>query len=143
MAFSSSAPSISLEEEQAERDSLTYEEKRALGRDLWGSKDADDNPFYETPAMRATCQAALRRALDLIPDTEKKEYLEALDRDSILVEQESDPMAFLRAEDYDTEVRSTFAMYQVTKPFVPLDVWPHLSNFLFRRQRDESSSTGQ
>jgi hypothetical protein len=43
----------------------------------------------------------LRESLLAIPDEEKAAYLEALEIAPLLVERESDPVAFLRCENYD------------------------------------------
>jgi hypothetical protein len=43
----------------------------------------------------------LGEALEAIPDTEKLAYLKALERAPLVVKRETDPIAFLRCEDYD------------------------------------------
>jgi hypothetical protein len=104
MAFNSSAPSISLEEEQRERESLTEDEKLALQRDLYGSDDQHLIQFESTPESLASYEAALHQSLDEIPMEQKRDYVEALERSSQLVRRETPYQAFLRCEEYNASV---------------------------------------
>jgi hypothetical protein len=102
--FSFSAPRISLEDEQCERDSLSEEERQKIQNDLYGlSVDLKD----ETEEMRQSAPRLMQRALVEIPVEEKSEYLEALERCPGLVAQEAPPLSFLRCDDYDANVSTT------------------------------------
>jgi hypothetical protein len=57
--------------------------------------------YQKTEEMLENGVVLLRQALQDIPDTEKAAYLEALEIAPLLVERESNPVAFLRCEKYD------------------------------------------
>jgi len=100
--FSYTCPRISEEEEKEERAALTEEEKQAIHDDMFG----EDHEVEETEEMRRSGPLLLREALDCLPNEAKLDYLEALERYPRLVELESDPIAFLRCENYDAWVRT-------------------------------------
>jgi len=97
-AFSFTAPFISEEEERAEREAFTEEEKQELHDDLYGGHNED---LSETDEMIKNGVALLRESLDAIPDNEKEEYLEAKRRTPELVERESPAISYLRYMKYD------------------------------------------
>jgi hypothetical protein len=98
-AFSFTAPYISDEEEKAERGALTEDERQAIHHDLYG--DADDD-LEENESMLQDGLLLLQEAIEEIPVEQKLDYLEALGRVPDLVENESSPVAFLRAQRFDS-----------------------------------------
>jgi hypothetical protein len=98
--FSFTAPAISEEEEKAEREALSVEERKQVHDDLFGTEDKDDD-VPETTEMLENCLNLFREALEQIPDNSKQEYLEAMERAPEVVRQETDPVAFLRSQHYD------------------------------------------
>ena len=56
----------------------------------------------ETPLMRERALASMREALRLIPNAEKAEYLQAVQRAPHLVQRESNPLAYLRFVQFDS-----------------------------------------
>lgn len=95
--FISSAPIITPEDEQAERDALSEEERGRLHQQIYGGEPE----VKETGEMVQNGLVMLHEALERIPDLQKLAYLEVLERAPLLVERESDPVAFLRCETYD------------------------------------------
>jgi hypothetical protein len=95
--FSFTAPIVTEAEELVERDALTPEERVEIHNDLFGVEDVTE----ETPQMIQNGLAMMCSALEDIPPGQKGDYLEALERVPRLVESESSPLAFLRAEEYD------------------------------------------
>jgi hypothetical protein len=96
-AFTFTAPIVTEEEEREERAALTDEERLRLNLDVYGGEQF----VPETEEMLENGVVLLRQALQDIPDTEKAAYLEALEIAPLLVERESNPVAFLRCEKYD------------------------------------------
>jgi hypothetical protein len=96
-AFPFSAPIVTPEEEQAEREALSEEERLRIHNEVYGS----EVEIKETDAMVEKAVLLLQEALNEIPDESKQAYLEALERAPLLVERESEPIAFLRCEKYD------------------------------------------
>jgi hypothetical protein len=97
-AFSFSAPIVTPDDEQAEREALTEEERQRIRKEVYGVEDEmeeTDSTMVEKAVL------LLQEALHDIPDVEKHAYLEALERAPLLVEKESDPIRFLRCEKYD------------------------------------------
>jgi len=100
-AFSYTAPIISPREERAERDALTEEEKQKIHNDIYGGGSSIQHRIKETPEMIQNSQALLREAMNGIPDRDKVDYLEAVERVPELVDGESPSIAFLRCQHYD------------------------------------------
>jgi hypothetical protein len=96
-AFSFSAPIVTPDDEQAEREALPEKERQRIREEVYGVEDE----MEETDTMVEKAVLLLQEALDEIPDVEKQTYLEALERAPLLVETESDPIRFLRCEKYD------------------------------------------
>eukprot|EP00545_Synedropsis_sp_CCMP1620_P000948 CAMPEP_0119014106 /NCGR_PEP_ID=MMETSP1176-20130426/9357_1 /TAXON_ID=265551 /ORGANISM="Synedropsis recta cf, Strain CCMP1620" /LENGTH=311 /DNA_ID=CAMNT_0006967245 /DNA_START=25 /DNA_END=960 /DNA_ORIENTATION=- len=97
-AFSYTAPLFTKEKEAIERANATKEERDAAAKDVYG-----DEFVEETEKMVSDSLALFVEELEAIPNEEKEMYLQALKRCPIIVEQESDPIRFLRAEDYDAQ----------------------------------------
>lgn len=98
-AFSYTAPMFTKEQEDSERTTATEEEKEAASKDIYGDETID-----ETASMVSDAALALfMQEMEAIPDDEKKGYLLALERCPLIIEQESDPVRFLRTEDYDAQ----------------------------------------
>ena len=100
-AFSFTAPQITPEEEQRERDNLTKDMKEEVEQDLFGV----ETETIETEEMIETQLELFHEALDQIPESEKKEYLMAKERAPKLFERDCDPVKFLRCEKYNPWVR--------------------------------------
>jgi hypothetical protein len=96
-AFTFTAPIVTVEDERLELAALTDDERERLRKDVYGGEQL----VTETEEMLQDGTRMLREALLAIPDEEKVAYLEALVIAPLLVERESDPVAFLRCEKYD------------------------------------------
>ena len=101
--FSFTAPQISPEDEEREREALTEQEREQLHHDVFGSSTADCG-IKETPEFVSRAHAMLQQALMEIPVEEKADYLEALERIPTLVASESPPLSFMRCERYNPKV---------------------------------------
>lgn len=98
--MSFTAPQFSLDDEQAERDNLPVEVEDALRQDLCGITAIR----RETSAWLQECRRTMHEFLrHEIPAERQVAYQEALHRAPELVADDSDPVVFLRAEDYDPE----------------------------------------
>jgi hypothetical protein len=97
-AFSISAPQLSEEEQQREKEALTLEEKLEIENDMNASAR-----FMETPEMTTKGLMEFRQELDLIPNDKKSAYLQAMKRVPALVETETSPIKFLRCERFDAK----------------------------------------
>jgi hypothetical protein len=91
------APTVTPDDEQAERKALIEEESQRIYEEVYGS----EVEIIETDAMLEKASLLLQEALNEIPEAEKQADLEALQRAPLLVERESDPISFLRCENYD------------------------------------------
>jgi hypothetical protein len=96
-AFTFTAPIVTVEDERLELAALTDDERERLRKDVYGGEQL----VNETEEMLQNGTQLLRESLLAIPDEEKAAYLEALEIAPLLVERESDPVAFLRCENYD------------------------------------------
>eukprot|EP00977_Amphora_coffeiformis_P019378 scaffold7190_cov193-Amphora_coffeaeformis.AAC.13 len=65
------------------------------------SIDAAMDNLTETPLFITTALAQMRDALEMIADEDKKDYLEALRLAPVLVQTESNPVKFLRVDDFN------------------------------------------
>jgi hypothetical protein len=94
-AFSFTAPQFSLEQLECEKASLSKDETYSIAYEKHGF-----NPILrETSEMRQRGLVQLEEALQCISD--KREYLRAFELAPELVRTESDPLRFLRCENYD------------------------------------------
>jgi hypothetical protein len=109
------APIVTPEDEKAEREALTEDERHSIDKAVYGAEDE----IAETDAMVEKAVLLLQEALHEIPDVEKQGYLEALERAPLLVERESDAIRFLRCEEYDAwaAARRLVAYWEVRKKF--------------------------
>ena len=99
--LSFTAPVITPEFEQQERAALSQEELQAIDDEMHGRSS---NLLPESEEMRQSAAALLHQELLGIPDREKLAYLEALERNADVVDQETDPVAFMRCERYNPGV---------------------------------------
>jgi len=99
-AFSITAPRFTAEQEEAERSSLSQEERDKVVNDLFGG-NAHALPSAEEHLPQLVTH--MSEELDKIDDAEKEGYLLALKQCPHLVAKESDPVRFLRCDDYQTE----------------------------------------
>ena len=97
-AFSATAPRISPEEEQRELQEMPESVRNEILQDRAG---ICPQAVTETPALILTSTARMMDALDMIEESQKRDYLEAIKRVPDLVEKESPCTAFLRCENYD------------------------------------------
>jgi hypothetical protein len=112
-AFTFTSPVVTEEDERKEREALTDDERRKVHEDVYGGEQL----VTETDTMLVNGVAMLRDAVQSIPDEEKTAYLEALEIAPLLVERESNPVAFLRCENYDAwaAARHLVAYWDVRK----------------------------
>jgi hypothetical protein len=101
--FSFTAPHITPEEEKLERDSLSPEMRQEVQNDLYGIGPE----IHETDEMIAMKVHELEQAVDALPDSKKKDFLDARARAPHLVETEASPLKFLRCEKYNAVVSSS------------------------------------
>ena len=111
--FSFSAPVITTEQEKVERDNLSSEELSAVDADVHGRKVP--GAFEENETLRQTGPSLFAEALEALPeDVNKREYLEALEQCPEIVEQEMDPIVFLRSQDFDAHVRFIYVVLGIS-----------------------------
>jgi hypothetical protein len=96
--FSFTAPLISPEDEKREQETLSAETRKEIQDQLYGR----ENPIEETPELITERLVQFNQALDKIPD--KRDYVDALRRAPSLVKTESNPIKFLRCEQFEASV---------------------------------------
>jgi hypothetical protein len=107
--LSITAPQFTSEDERLEQETYTPEELDAAQKDVSGeiSSREKENPEDDTPEAvpleqqeqeRQVLQQAMQQALQEIPLEEKDAYLEAMERVPQLIDLESPPHLFLKAE---------------------------------------------
>jgi hypothetical protein len=96
--FTSSAPHITPEQETAEWEALTKEERQRVQSDIYGTALADSEESGSEESSVTDVTTLLREAIDAIPQSEKRDYVEAMKRDPDLVAFESPSLAFLECE---------------------------------------------
>jgi hypothetical protein len=108
-----SAPFVTPEEEQAEREALPEEERQRIHEEVYGG----EVEIEETGTMVENALLLLQEALNEIPAAAKQAYLEATERAPLLVERESDPISFVRCEKYGAwaAARRLVAYWEVRK----------------------------
>ena len=99
--FSITSPRFTEEDNQRELASLTPQELQAIEEDVCGS---GTDPLNESEDMKVEGVVQLDEAIDLIPLNEKQAYARALEVCPELVKKESDPVAFLRADNFNSWV---------------------------------------
>jgi hypothetical protein len=110
--FSFTAPLISPEDEKHEQESLSPETRKEIQDQLYGRENKAEL-IEETPERMTERLVQFNQALEKIPD--KRDYVDALQRAPSLVETESNPIKFLRCEQFDASVgiasRSSFCHF--------------------------------
>lgn len=96
-AFTFTAPTISEADEQSEREALTAAERDELQNDLFGTCELLD----ETDEAIQSGTLLMREALESIPETEKEDYMHAMETVPELVQHETPAIAFWRAAKWD------------------------------------------
>ena len=105
-SYSATAPEFLPEDERKERDSLSPEEIKAIQNDVIHDHDYIYD-HDETPEFVSDC---IQQLHDIIKDDSiilpinKAAYYEACQKVPHLVEQESNPIKFLRCENYNVEL---------------------------------------
>jgi hypothetical protein len=101
-SLSATAPQFLPEHEKQERSLLSEEERQQVSDDIHG------NVYYEeTEFMRCNGTRLLKEALDMIDVLQKSAYLEACQLVPELVQRESNPVGFLRCEQYNAWTAAT------------------------------------
>jgi hypothetical protein len=116
--FSFTAPHITPEEEQKERDSLTEEMREELKHDLYGDgvvhdaeEGEEEDELKEEERRLTTALNELDVILEETPAAHKKDYLDAQTRAPHLVDTEANPRKFLRCENYHAEAAATRMLF--------------------------------
>lgn len=102
-AISYTAPLFTEEQEKKEKESITEEEILEVVKDVFGIEELID----ETEELLATSLAQFAQELAAIHDEEKESYNLALQKCPRVVEEETAPIRFLRADDYDAKRAAT------------------------------------
>lgn len=98
-----SAPEFSAEEEEEERAKLSLEERKIIDDELHG-KQVFDFDAFETPDHVSSFLDEFDRCIrNKLPPELTETYFEAMEKVPHLVQQETDPLMFLRAEFFDVE----------------------------------------
>ena len=100
------APAITAEEEQAERERLSEEERLRIRHDVFGDIEASnseqaDPSFNETSEIIEQGLASMRAAIEEIPIEGKRDFVMVQKIAPDIVAQESPLLSFLRCENYD------------------------------------------
>mmetsp|Transcript_88760 Transcript_88760/g.247022 ORF Transcript_88760/g.247022 Transcript_88760/m.247022 type:complete len:336 (-) Transcript_88760:305-1312(-) len=102
-SVSYSAPAFTPEEEQDEKDNLSPEEFQLIEDELHG-KQVFDFDAFETPDQVSSFLDEFDRYIrNKLPPELTETYFEAMEKVPHLVQQETDPLMFLRAEFFDVE----------------------------------------
>ena len=101
-AFSFSAPRFSAEDEIREQATLTEDEQLQIANDLTGNSNVS-HPAVSAEDLHFALEQ-FHSELGLIPDDKKSSVLHAMREVPELVQRESSPMLFLRAEAFDSKV---------------------------------------
>ena len=102
MSLSWSAPRFTKDDELNERSSLRHEELQEIEREILGT----DGNIPENASTIALALREFHEELDIIPEEEKRAFLQADAVSPQLVYNESKPILFLRAESFDPKVRT-------------------------------------
>lgn len=105
-AFSFTAPRFTDEMKEAERKAMTEEERERIEAEMYGLATSAEEAKEETPEMVAEFLESFQSHLDSIEY--KPTYLEAIEKCPQILETESAPIRFLRAESFDAEVSVHF-----------------------------------
>eukprot|EP00522_Entomoneis_paludosa_P004498 CAMPEP_0172476040 /NCGR_PEP_ID=MMETSP1065-20121228/70175_1 /TAXON_ID=265537 /ORGANISM="Amphiprora paludosa, Strain CCMP125" /LENGTH=313 /DNA_ID=CAMNT_0013234255 /DNA_START=71 /DNA_END=1012 /DNA_ORIENTATION=+ len=97
--LSFTAPTISEDEVQKERESLTESERDEIQGDVWGTAAiVNESASFQSQALHE-----FDRVLELQNETSLHAYREAMSMAPDLVRQETSPLKFLRASGFDVE----------------------------------------
>lgn len=123
--FSITAPVITDEQDQREKESLTAAERMQIERDLRGGRrirrrddddggddqeeDGDDQP-EETDEMIRDATMQLTEVIDRMPASQKENYARALRECPRLVEIETSPLKYFRAKGFNNPDRVALAI---------------------------------
>jgi hypothetical protein len=99
-AISYTAPQFTEDDMRREEENLSQEERLEIENDVYGKQAIR----RETAQTLSEGIAELQRALDTIDSKDKQVYLEALEHCPGVVRVESDPILFLRCENYNGQV---------------------------------------
>ena len=105
-AISYTAPQFTEDDMRQEEESLSQEERLEIENDVTGNQAIR----RETAQMVSEGMAELQRALDAIDINDNQAYLEALEHCPGIVRAESDPIRFLRCENYNGQVGALLVM---------------------------------
>jgi hypothetical protein len=119
--ISFTAPQFTPEDVQREQESLSEADRAAIQEKLLGWTAV----CRETPELLKKGVQQLKDALSDIPIGQKEAYQRALERAPEVVQDETSPVAFLRAENYQPEVSSEVPGLQLLDLEIPTVV--HLS----------------
>lgn len=103
-AISYTAPQFTEDDMRREEERMSKEERLEIENDVTGKQAIR----RETARTVSDGIVELQRALDAINGTDKQAYLEALSVCPAVVRAESDPIRFLRCEDYNGRVSSKY-----------------------------------
>ena len=103
---SMTAPCFTPQEEQEERDSLSNEEADYLQKEILGDNDTFIVDFESNNDVTICIQELKQYIDESISMIDKKEYLHAIQVCPHLVETETNPILFLRSENYNIKVRT-------------------------------------
>lgn len=96
-AFTFTAPIVTKEEEQAEKDELSEEERKQLHDEIFGLEKA----IPESDALIQSSLSMFYETIDDLPESDKEVYIEAMQQYPRLVQKESPALAFLRTNKFD------------------------------------------
>ena len=101
MSFSFTAPQFTEKQQEEERRGLSKEEHERIEADAYGTA----LEIEETEELLEKSLSEFKEHLEALSDYDKTDYQEALKRCPELVEKESDPIRFLRCEEFEAKVR--------------------------------------
>ena len=105
--LSSTAPEVTPEFEQQERDALSAEDLQKIHDEMYGISSSGDVVVVETEdeMSHSVASQLVQEALETIPDDiHKHAYNEAIQHHPNLVEKESNALTFMRSEGYNAMV---------------------------------------
>ena len=105
--LSSTAPEVTPEFEQQERDALSAEDLQKIHDEMYGISSSGDVVVVETEdeMSHSVASQLVQEALETIPDDiHKHAYNEAIQHHPNLVEKESNALTFMRSEGYNALV---------------------------------------
>jgi hypothetical protein len=110
-AISYTAPQFTEDDMRQEEEKLSQEERLEIENDVTGNQAIR----RETAQTVSEGRAELQRAVDTIEIKDKQAYLEALEHCPGVVRVESDPILFLRCENYNAQVGALGMSYMLRR----------------------------